>query len=166
MTFRELVPWTFQRGLSREGSNPFSFLQRDMNRMFNDFWRTGLDMGAPATSEWPVTYVPHVDVAETEKTVEVTAELAGLEPKDFELMLSKTNDFLTIRGEKKEEKEEKKKDYHIRQRCYGSFRQDIPLPCVVEGNIEATCVKGVLKVVLPKAQSEANREKKIPVKAG
>jgi HSP20 family protein len=103
-----------------------------------------------------------MNVAETEERYEVTVELPGMKPEEFQVELK--NGQLWISGEKKEEREEKGKTFHRVERRYGEFRRVIPLPTPVEeGRIEAQYKDGVLHVILPKA-AEA-RPKHIEVKA-
>ncbi|MFN3467735.1 MAG: Hsp20/alpha crystallin family protein, partial [Candidatus Brocadiales bacterium] len=90
----------------------FGSLQREMDRLFEDFFRRGGLM-----REW--RWAPSVDVVETSDTVVVKAELPGLEPKDVDISVS--GDTLTIKGERKAEKEEKGKTFYRMERCYGSF---------------------------------------------
>jgi HSP20 family protein len=110
---------------------------------------------------WAAT--PAVDVVESEKAYEVTAELPGMDEKNIEVKLSNGN--LTIRGEKQEEKEEKKKDYYLQERHFGSFERSFQVPEGVDANkIEAIFTKGVLKVTLPKKAEAQKPEKKIEIK--
>jgi HSP20 family protein len=108
-----------------------------------------------------------MDIAETEKAYEITAELPGMSESDVEVIAS--NGDLTIKGEKKEEKEEKeekKKDYYLSERRYGSFERRMQIPKGVDADkIEATFKKGVLTVTLPKTPQAQKPEKKISVKA-
>jgi HSP20 family protein len=103
-----------------------------------------------------------MDLAETDKEIELTAELPGLEEKDVQLNV--VDNHLTIRGEKKNQREEKEKDYHLVERNYGSFVRTVELPPGVDPeSIKAVMSKGVLKVTVPKpAPAQA---KKIEVKA-
>ena len=154
--------------------HPFETLRREVDRLFDDFgvgrWRSPLF--ARSSSEldpfwrteitWPKA--PAVDVAETDKAYEVTAELPGMDESNIEVKLA--DDVLTIKGEKKEEKEEKKKDYYVSERRYGSFERYFALPEGVDANkIEATFKNGVLKVTLPKTAEAQKPAKKIEVKA-
>jgi HSP20 family protein len=103
-----------------------------------------------------------VDVAEMEDEIKVSAELPGLDNEDIDVSLS--DDVLTISGEKKEEKEEKGKNYYRSERSYGAFRRDIPLPSQVDADkVDAVFQKGVLTITLPKT-AEA-KAKKVTVKA-
>ncbi len=139
-------------------------LQRDINRLFDEFFE-GFGLapriwGTEALSE----FMPRVDVSETAKEVRVSAELPGMDEKDIEVRLERG--VLTISGEKKEEKEEKDKSYHRVERSYGSFTRSIALPADVdEGAAKATFKKGVLSVVLPKRAESREAQKRIEIKA-
>ena len=103
-----------------------------------------------------------VDIAETDKDIEITAELPGLEEKDVQVNVA--DDVLTIKGEKKAEKEEKDKNYHRIERSYGSFCRSLQLPAGANADaIKATLKNGVLKVTVTKPV--AAQPKKIEVKA-
>lgn len=107
---------------------------------------------------------PAMDLVEKEKAYEVTAELPSIDETDVEIKLA--NHTLTIRGEKTEEKEEKKKDYYLAERRYGSFQRSFQVPESVDtSRIEASFAKGVLKVMLPKTADAQKAEKKIEVEA-
>jgi HSP20 family protein len=95
-------------------------------------------------------FVPKVNVKETEGAIEITAEVPGLKPEDIELTL--TGDILTLKGEKKDEREEKTEDYHLVERSYGHFQRSFRLPVEVDrAKLAATHKDGVLTVTLPKA---------------
>ena len=127
----------------------FGSLQREMDRLFDDFFRRGGLMR------------PSVDVVETDDTVVVKAELPGMEPKDVDISVS--GDKLTIKGERKVEKEEKGKTFYRMERCYGSFCRTIELPASVEADkAKADYKNGVLEITLPK--TEQVKAKKIPIK--
>ena len=106
---------------------------------------------------------PEVDVRESETEYEITAELPGLDEKDIEVMM--TDDMLTLKGEKKAEREEQEKDFHLSERRYGMFRRAFVLPPAVDASkVNATFTKGVLKVMLPKTKEAQLKQRKIPVK--
>jgi HSP20 family protein len=150
---------------------PFRSLRQEMDRLFEDFER---NWGLPRSvfsiepfwrreATWAAS--PAVDVAETDKAYEVTAELPGLAEKDIEVKLA--NGGVTIKGEKHEEKQEKKKDYYVSERRYGAFERSFRVPEGVDlDKIEASFKNGVLKVMLPKTPEAQKAEKKIEVKAG
>jgi HSP20 family protein len=146
---------------SRELMNPFLSFRHDMDRLMDDFFG-GFDL-RPFSSR-PDAFVPHVDVVNTDKEIKVSVELPGMDDKDIEVTL--TAEALTIKGEKKEEKEEKGKDYYRSERSYGSFIRTIPLPETIEtNNVTASFEKGVLIVKLPKTPQALAGTRKIPVKA-
>jgi HSP20 family protein len=137
---------------------PFGSLRRDMDRLFEDFSR---DLGWEA----PLRMAPRVDVSETESEIKIEAELPGVDEKDVEVVVSDGR--LTIKGEKKQEKEEKKKDYHMVERSYGSFARSITLPFEADPDkVRATFVKGVLNVTVPKPPEVKAKEKKIAIGKG
>ena len=153
-----------QLDVRREWEHPFASFQKEMNKLFDDFFG-GFDL-----TPWPhsegrlaATFTPRVDVSETDKEIKVSAELPGMDEKDLDVSL--TRDTLTIKGEKKEEKEDKGKDYYRMERSYGSFVRSIPLPFDIDTDkVQATFKKGVLQVVLPKSAKAIQEAKKIAVK--
>jgi HSP20 family protein len=156
MSLRSLIPFGRERtSLTRPDFHSFASLQREIDRLFDDFTR-----GFPAATS--ASLAPSIDVSETDGEIEITAELPGLEEKDVEVTLE--DQVLTIRGEKKAEKEEKDKNYRITERSYGSFYRALELPRgITEKDIKASLTNGVLKVTLPKPQP-ANA-KKIDIKS-
>lgn len=107
-------------------------------------------------------WAPRVDVEETDKELLVKADLPGVDPKDIEIQI--VDGVLTLKGEKKEQKEEKRKDYHRVERFSGSFFRAITLPAGADAEkVSATTSKGVVTVTIPK-KVEA-QPKKIAVKA-
>jgi HSP20 family protein len=148
MRIRELVPWrSRERGeLSTGGErDPFFALQTQMQRLFDDF-SEGFE---PALRE--PAGMPKVDVAETEDSIQVTADLPGLTEKDVDVTLSDGS--LVIRGQKEQQKEDKNKNYHRIERSYGAFHRVIDLPAPVdESKVDASFRNGVLTVLLPKTE--------------
>ena len=144
MNLTSLIPVGRERGTV---SQPFLSLQREIDRLFDDFTRgfsTLSMMPAPGGKLMPVT-----DVTETDKEIEINAELPGLEEKDLQINLS--DNVLTIKGEKKAEKERKEKDFRMVERSYGAFERTIELPEGVNpDSIKATIAKGVLTVTVSK----------------
>jgi len=118
-----------------------------------------MEIGAPMLST-------RVNVAESDSAYEIEAELPGLDEKDIEVKVA--DGVLTLSGERKEEKEEKEKDYHLVERSYGSFRRSFALPDdAMEDKIEAKFSKGVLTITVPKREPGKPKpgEKRIAVKA-
>lgn len=147
---------------SRDLWEPFGSLRRDMERLFEDFSR---DLGWAPPAAAGMGMAPRVDVSETETEVKVEAELPGVDEKDIEVTLSDGR--LIIKGEKKQEKEEKQKDYHLVERSYGSFARSISLPFAADPEqVKASFAKGVLTVTVPKPPEIKAKEKKIPVGGG
>ena len=148
---------------------PFGSLRREIDRLFDDFDRGFL--GFPfrrSLNEWEPRWlgemVPAVDIAEKDKAYEITAELPGLDQNNIELKLS--NGTLTIKGEKKQETEEKKKNSYVSERRYGAFERSFQIPQDVdETKIEASFSKGLLTVTLPKSAEAQKSVKTIAVKA-
>ena len=168
MNIKDLVPSVWRRtGLSinREEEQPFYSLQRDVNQLFDAFFR-GFDV-APFdfASDRFRTFSPSIDIKETDKEILIKAELPGMDEKDVEVNL--LEDRLTIKGEKKEEKEDKGSDYYHMERSYGSFNRVIALPDRVDTKkAEANFKNGVLSITLPKTAEAKEKGKKIPIKAG
>ncbi len=152
---------------------PFDSLRREIDRLFEDFaggiWRSPFSRSSfEIEPRWrslsTLGMMPAVDVAETDKGYEVQAELPGIDEKNVEVKIS--DGVLTIKGEKQEEKEEKKKDYYLSERSFGSFQRTFQIPNEVDiDKIEANFKKGVLTVTLPKSMEARKAEKKITVKS-
>jgi HSP20 family protein len=135
---RELMKWEPFREMSR--------LRHDMDRLWEDFFGPG-PRGLMRTEEW----TPAVDVAETPEKVTVKAEVPGIDPKNIDISL--VGDVLTVKGEKKSEREETKENYHLVERSYGSFSRSLRLPAAVDADkIDARYEKGVLTVTCPKKE--------------
>jgi len=162
-----------QAAPTRAPDHPFETFRRELNRLvdaFNgDFWlapfqRTGFDSEPFWRRDWSLAAVPAVDVAEHEKAFEITADLPGYDEKSIEVKTANGN--LVIRGERKDEKEQKEKDYYLRERHSGSFERSFRIPETVDADrLEASFAKGVLTVTLPKKAEALKPEKKIEVKA-
>jgi HSP20 family protein len=120
-------------------------------------WPLG-DEGSTVTSAW----LPRTDIFEDEKSVRLVAEIPGVHSEDVKLSLE--NNVLTIRGEKRQEAEERKEQVHRYERSYGSFERTFALPSTIDPDqIKATYENGVLTVTLPKVEKARARE--IPVQA-
>lgn len=167
MNVRDLIPW--QRGASqpsllRNGDrDPFVSLHREMNRLFDDAFRSfdGRLPGLAATPPDLNGSWPSVEISETEKEIKVTAEVPGLEEKDIEILLN--GDVLTLKGEKRSEAEDK--DRQFSEFYYGSFERRIPLGFEIEEDkIDARFKNGVLTVTLPKSEQAQSQVKRISIK--
>jgi HSP20 family protein len=135
-----------------------------MDRLFDSFTgRFGAMPFLPARLGAPLGIAsPAVDITETEEAFIVTAEVPGLAEKDIEVLLS--GDTLTIKGEKKQEREDKDDNVYLSERSYGAFQRAFSLPETVNSEkIAASFSNGVLSVTLPKVVVAP--PKKIEVKA-
>ncbi len=134
-------------------------IRDEVNRLFDNFF-TGLPERRRGLLEGE--WAPSVDVAETDNEVVVTAELPGVEQDNVDITI--TDDVLTLKGEKKEEKEVKEKNYHRIERSYGSFQRSISLPAGVQADkAKATYKDGVLHITVPKAEEAKPKQIKINV---
>jgi HSP20 family protein len=149
--------------------NPFQALHQEIDRLFADFGRgfPSLGWGRNAFDVSPFwaggqELTPAVDVVDKGTSFQITAELPGLDEKNIEVALA--DDVLTIKGEKSEEKEEKKKNYYRSERSFGSFQRSFELPeSVDQGKIEASFQKGLLTITMPKTEVAQKAAKKIPI---
>ena len=108
--------------------------------------------------------VPAIDMSEDEKAYKISAELPGIDAKDIDVSVS--GDMLVLKGEKRQEKEEKDKNYHFSERAYGSFQRAFDLPVSVDRNkVAADFSKGVLTITLPKTAEARKPQKKIAIKS-
>jgi HSP20 family protein len=167
MSVRDLIPW----GRNEDGQtpsvyrdseqNPFLSLHREMNRLFDDAFR-GLDTRLPAFGQFSSRGAawPNVEISETDSELKVTAEIAGLDQKDVEVLLD--DGVLTLRGEKRSESEDKNRQFS--ERYYGRFERRIPLRYEVEEDkVMASFKNGVLTVTLPKSANAQSKIKRIAI---
>lgn len=144
------------------GEFPFSRnlqkLQEEMNRVFDHFFHGDVfDDGTSFTRSW----VPAVDINESEDSYIITAELPGMKKSDVKVTVD--NNVLTIRGEKKKEHEEKNVNSHRMERSYGMFERSFTLPATVKtDDVDARFDDGILTVKLQK--TEEAKQKLIEVK--
>lgn len=167
MGIRDLVP-KFGRGrehmtVRRGDWDPFRDFQREMNRLFDDFFTefplaTQLGEKRSANS----AFSPRVDVSETDSAVTVSAELPGMDEKDITVEMDDAS--ITVRGEKQEEKEDKGRNWYSREQTYGAFHRVIPLPSSVDGaKAKAKFKKGVLTITVPKREELQAARKAIAI---
>jgi len=159
MQIRELIPWSRKEGRGQGDDHPLALLQRDINHLFDDFWRR---FGAP---DFGAASEAKSDIVETGDAVEFSIELPGMDEKDIELTVS--DNALTIRGEKKLERQEEKKGYYLSERSYGLIHRSLPLPPGVDtAKAEARFKNGVLTVRLPLSPEAKTKAKKLEIKSG
>lgn len=152
-----LIRWNPTRELT---TFPFENLnmQREINRMFDNFFRGGIQDDGAISFLTPV-----VDITEGDNEYTVKAELPGVSKEDVRITMQ--DNILTIRGEKKEEKETKESNYHRTERSYGSFQRSFTLPTHVKSDkIEASHKDGVLTITLPKAEEAKPKQIEVKVK--
>jgi HSP20 family protein len=143
-----------QRRRSLWRRDPFEALREEVNEIRSRL--TGDE------EEWlKGTIVPSLDMSETDTAVEIRMDLPGIKSKDIDIQLN--DNFLTISGQREEEKEEKGRTFHRVERRSGSFSRALTLPCSVdEDKVTAEFKDGVLTVSLPK--SEEAKARKIAVR--
>jgi HSP20 family protein len=154
------------------GVDVWQSFRNEMQRFFDQFWTRGFPSLPRAFDIEPLwrgmpsvgAASPAVDLAEDDKAYHITAEMPGMSEKDIDVQLS--GDMLTIKGEKREEKEEKAKNYYLSERHYGSFQRSFTLPDGIDRDkIDASFAEGVLRLTLPKTPETMKQQKKIEVKA-
>ena len=162
-----LIPWSW-----RNQSLPVRRVEvpsvwpwnANLENMFDSFFGGGGLAPAGSGERQLGNFTPRLNVEENEKEYLISAELPGMDEKDIDLSID--NNMLTVKGEKKEEKEEKQKDYHLVERHFGSFSRSFELPEGIDvEKVEAHFKKGVLKISLPKTPQAQKEVKKITVKA-
>src|SRR5574341_1136916 len=137
---RDLTKWSLLPTISS--------LQSEMNRMMDRFFRGGdlSEFGAEIG-----TWMPPIDLSETAEKIIVKVEIPGIDPKEVDISMQ--GDTLLIKGEKKEEKEEKGKNFYRMERRYGSFSRSIDLPASVDVNkVTAEYKNGVLQITMEKKE--------------
>ena len=166
---KDLIPWRRKgEGLapSRREGNPVDVLHQRVNDLFDDFFAGFEDMftsGPLSRREGKGRLAPpSFEVSETDDEFRVKAELPGMDEKDIEIDLEGTE--LTIRGEKKREHEEERRDYHVSEVSYGAFFRSMQLPAGADRDkVKAQFKKGVLTLTLPKTEQGKAQRKQIAI---
>lgn len=164
---RELMPWNDTSSLLVRKGGSFGSsviaLQEEVNRLFDHFF-TGAEV---YTTNWGKKLsAPSVNVTEDGSSFKIEAELAGMDPKDIEV--ESVGRYITLRGERKEEKEEKKDggNYLRQEISYGSFLRTVPLPETADSEkAKASFKNGILTVIVPKKAEARQKTQKIEIKA-
>lgn len=182
MELKKLAPWNWfkkeeenqaaalpvQRSGHMHNQNPIAQFHQEVDRMFDSLFRGfgfptlgfGRDYGPALRSDW---FKPTLDIAAGEKDYTISVELPGVDEKDVQLELS--DDTLVIKGEKKQEKEEKDKNYYRMERAYGSFQRVLSLPEDAEQDgIAASYKHGILTVVIPRKARTEPKAKQISIR--
>jgi len=151
--------------MKRREEDGLGSFQREKSKLFDDFFNgfgcgSALDWGEGGLTK--AAFSPKIDVSETKKEVKVSAELPGMEEEDVAVELG--DDVLTIRGEKKEDREDHGKDWYRKEQTFGSFHRAIPLPSSVEADkAKARFRKGKLTVIIPKTLEESSNRRSIEI---
>jgi HSP20 family protein len=158
---------------SPQARRRFEGIRREIGSLYEDFFggrspsrRSFMDFGASRRAKSAFGSIPAVHFTETERAYEITSELpVGMGEKNVEVKFAEG--VLTIKGEKQEEREEKKKGYSMRESSFGSFERTFQVPGDVDTDkIKASFKKGMLAVTLPKSAEARRAEKRITVKTG
>lgn len=148
-----------QRDRQREpqwDAHPVSMLHREVNELFDNFFKR------PGQLTTPFGSTTGFELSETDDEIRVKADFPGLDEKDIQISLE--GSMLTIRGEHREEKEEKMRKYHVSKMSYGSCCRSVPLPAEVDATkAKAKFKRGVLTLDLPKTEQAKTERKRIPV---
>ena len=133
-------------------------LQERMNRLFNDSFSSVTSQESLAAG----SFVPPVDVYEDEQGIRLKMEVPGIDEKDIDIRLE--NNLLTVRGERKLEKETKEENYHRIERSYGSFTRSFSLPNTVNPEeVKAGYARGVLTIQLGKRAEARPKQIKVDI---
>lgn len=156
----KLVPWK-KRDESldfRRNEHPFDLLHREIDDLFESYYRGFGNLGRRFTA------APGFEVSETDDEIRVKAELPGMDEKDIEVSLDEN--VLTIRAERKDEHEEKKRNYQVSEMSYGRFERCVPLRTAIDRDkAKARFKRGVLTLTLPKTEQAKAERKQIPISA-
>lgn len=146
--------------------DPFADMRAEMDRVFDAFLgRNFLARPSLPYAASPALVAPDIDIRENDKEIVLEAELPGIDEKDVAVVVK--NGVLSLKGEKKVERDEKKDAYHLSERSYGAFERTFQLPDGVdEDNIKASFEKGVLRIAMPKIPEKTPAEKKIAIQNG
>ena len=138
-----------------------SKFRSEIDQLFDQFFSDPFGFGLRTPSEgWAGTWVPTLDISESENEVTIRAEIPGVDPEDLDISVS--GDYLTLSGEKKEETEEEEENFYRSERRFGQFRRQVALPSFVDKeDVSAEYKNGILVIKLKKT-AEA-KPRRIPV---
>lgn len=151
-------------------NSPLLSLHNEIDRMFDNVFRNfglpSLGVNSALSSIESDLFRPNVDIDSTNKEYRISVEVPGVDEKDVKLELSQDGT-LTIRGEKKQEREEKDRDYYRVERSYGSFQRVLSLPeDADQDNINANFKNGVLMVTVPRKALPKSEARQIGINTG
>lgn len=168
LDLKSLVPWgrkSEEVAVGRENDNdPFVSFRNEIDRVFDHFLHGGFGIPRPANANDMSLLSPHIDVSETETGLTITAELAGVDEKDLDVTL--VGDVLTIKGEKRLEKEDNDGGRRYVERHYGSFSRSVRLPFeAADQDVTANMKNGVLTIKVPKPKDYLSKARRIEIAA-
>jgi HSP20 family protein len=155
-------PYSGNRPSQRAGEyDPLRAFRREMNRLFDGVFR---DFGWPSlTGSSAGALAPQIDMSETDRELQITAELPGIDEKDVEVLLD--GDTLTLCGKKKAEREEKDRSHHLMERSHGTFVRSVALPFSPDPNqVKAAYKDGLLTVTIEKPKEVRDKVRRIEVR--
>lgn len=152
-----------EQPLARRPEDMFTALRREMDRVFEDFSKP-FDIFPFFGSEIEsAVWSPRMNIEDRDDEIFITLEVPGVDEKDVEILTDANG--LTIRGQKRQEVQDKKPNYYRLERSFGSFERTIPLPLDVDAEkAEAKFKNGVLEICLPKSEKAKEHIKRIPIK--
>lgn len=157
---RSYLPSIF--GTDKNPPPLFTSLHKEIDRVFDEFRRNTPRLAGEGLFVLDNQIVPKLDVSETDKEVEITVELPGVKEEDLDI--SAYDNVLVLKGEKSASREEKKKDYRLVERSYGSFARSVPLDFPVDpDSVKADFQKGVLTITIAKPPEVAEKTRKIKI---
>ncbi|HEV7914070.1 MAG TPA: Hsp20/alpha crystallin family protein [Albitalea sp.] len=146
-------------GFGGQGNDPFLMLRREMEQLFDNVVRTPSATGGGGT-----VVAPRMDISEDDKEIRVVAEMPGAAPDNVEVMVD--DDVLTIRGEREQERETNRKNYHLIERSVGVFQRSLRLPSPVDASqVQANFDNGVLTITIPKTSAKG-RSRQVQIRSG
>jgi HSP20 family protein len=156
----DLIPWNRKRRGSLEPmEHSLARFHDEIDRVFDRFYHEPFALSL-SPLDWTRGAFPRLDIAESDEHVTVTVELPGMKAEDVEIDV--TGNMLTLRGEKREEKEEKGRDYRYTERQFGSFSRTVQLPSTVDAEkVDASFKDGVLTIKLERRPEARPRKIKV-----
>lgn len=169
MSFRDLIPFRRPSAATQltASNDPFDNFHREIDRLFDDFWRGGAlaPRFGTAFEGKGALQSPKIEVSETENAYRVEAELPGLSEDDVDVHLA--DGVLTIQGERRQEEEKKEKGVQYTERSYGMFKRTLQVPAdVKEDDIRASFENGILHLELPRTAEVAPNARRIEIQKG
>ncbi|HSR88421.1 MAG TPA: Hsp20/alpha crystallin family protein [Pontiella sp.] len=157
----KLIPWKKRTELPQRGwrDDPFDLLHKEINELFDGYYRGFGNLGRPMPGS------KAFELSETDTEIEVKVELPGINEKDIEVTLDE--DIVTVRAERKEEREKRKRNYRFSEMSYGRFCRSIPLQAEVDRDkVKAVFKRGVLTLTFPKTGPDRIGRRHIPIHTG